>query len=83
MRTALPVAVIPSLGACTDSVWEKSREIRGETGKIEEAELSSHLAELPDPCNGWRGTFTAFSALGLTGSSLGHSKDWISIPSSL
>jgi hypothetical protein len=45
------------------------------------------VAEPPDPYNGLRdstwGTFRACSALGLIGSSLGLSKDWICIPSSL
>jgi hypothetical protein len=70
MSTALSAVI---LGTSSDSEWGKWHKNKwkwGETGNIKETELSSRLAESPDPCNGWKGTFTACSALGLTGSSL-------------
>jgi hypothetical protein len=41
--------------------------------KLKLLDCLSRLAESPNPCNGWRGAFTACSALGPTGSSLGSS----------
>jgi hypothetical protein len=50
--------------------------VLGFLGKLD---YLSCLAESPDPCNGWRGAFTACFALSLTGSSLRHFKGYISI----